>query len=778
MKTVKSKILFAIIISLFMALVFAVISFAANAESGYCVNDEGKETNIKWEMTSDGILSFTIDASATDKVQTTELFNRDPKTSDEGTYNKNLPTFADAVKVVIGDGITAVAGFSYNRNLREVELAPSVAVIKNSAFQSDSSISSIYVRGSEAVAGYFDLSNISAMYNYAFDGCKLMTKVKLSDKYNTEIPLECFKATTLKECEIPSSVTVIGDKTFRRVKTLEVLTVLGMETTLHSDGVFTDLTSFPAIKAKAGSKAAEFAIANGYTFIDIDTGATTQGTKATTGVSGGSTSGGTSTAPSVSDFNHDGATLWGHSTRTYNGSNNVDTWWAYYDATKTLEFVCAKSSGYCETGTLSDVDDEYTDWAQYKDVIEHIIIDDKIKKISGKAFQNYPALKDVKLGKIINQIDAGAFFGCTSLNTIWKNGEERIEGRADLAQLIKLNDIIKGTSISEIVLNESVTELKITLPAVLKNVYAHNATEALIELAKENLFNLYSLTNPSEKYEYWIYVDPNLPACGDRCVFDFDETTSTLTVYGGGMIGDIVNYYGGGSKNQPWFDIRHQVKHIVISDGITGIGKYAFCELSNLETVQIPHTEEFKILNAAFEKCYNLKSIYRKGTEPIEGTLDLTNVPELCPWTFAYDYLIANVIIGANVKKVGSSTFEENTALNLANIYGVPGSYAETYASENGLSFYDISSNTPSAIVCTPPEQQEESDEVVTDTTSAQTEETKAPETDIDPSLPVIVYEDEIIKEDGISILPIVISAIAVVVAIVAVIILKKRKTK
>ena len=87
MKIVKSKISFAIIFSLFMALAFAVISFAATAESGYCVDDSGVETNIKWEMTSDGILSFTIDASASGKVQTTELFNKDPKTGDGGTYN-------------------------------------------------------------------------------------------------------------------------------------------------------------------------------------------------------------------------------------------------------------------------------------------------------------------------------------------------------------------------------------------------------------------------------------------------------------------------------------------------------------------------------------------------------------------------------------------------------------------------------------------------------------------------------------------------------------------
>lgn len=789
MKTAKTRIIFAIVISLLLASVFVATAIAATAGSGYCVNDDGQETNIKWEMTADGVLSFAIDTTATGKVETTELFNKDPKTGDGGTYNKNLPTFAEAVKVVIGDGITAVAGFSYNRNLLQVELAPSVTVIKSSAFQSDSALQSVYVRGNEPVKGFFDLTNISAMYKWAFDGCKLMNKVQLSDKYNTDIPVECFKATTLKECEIPASVLSIGDKTFSRVKTIELITILGMETTIFGDTVFTDLASFPAIKAKAGSKAAEFATANGYTFIDLDTGVVTAGTKPTTG---NHTSGeDTPKDPSASGFNHEGATLWGHSTRLYNGSNIVDTWWAYYDDTKTLEFVAA-DSGYKETGTLADVDDEYTDWSQYKDVIERVIIDDKIKKISGKAFQYYSALKEVRLGKSVNQIDTGAFYECSSLTSIWKNGEERVEGVANLSQILTLKDIIRGSSISDLVLPDSVSEITISIPTTLKNVYTNNITDALIKFAKDNLCNLYSISDPTVKYEYWVFVDPNLPACGERCVFSFDEATATLTVHGGGMIADIKNYYGGGSKLQPWIEIRDQVKHIIIEDSITGIGKYAFCELVNLETVRIPDVEEFEILSAAFEKCYNLKSVYRNGTEPIEGTLDLRNVPELNTYVFAYNYLIANVVISPDAKKVGATTFEENLTLNLANIYGVPGSFAETYAANNGLTFYDISSNTPSAITCTPPSQ--DSGDDTTDTTSAPDVDTNDPTVDTgtktednvtdDTSLPDINYDDDTPSdignqsEDGnTGLLPVVIVIIAiVVVGVVAIIVLKRAK--
>ena len=212
---------------------------------------------------------------------------------------------------------------------------------------------------------------------------------------------------------------------------------------------------------------------------------------------------------------------------------------------------------------------------------------------------------------------------------------------------------------------------------------------------------------------------------------------------------------------------------------------YAFCEFVNLETVQLP-AGDIEILNAAFEKCHNLKSIYRAGTEPIEGTADLRNVHTINSWTLAYDWLIANVIVSPQVSKISSSVFEEN--VSLANIYGTPGSFAETYAAENGKTFYDIASNVPQPITCTPPE----STETIADTTLA-------PETTGDPldtetetntetgndfeSMPTFVDEGDVSDSSSGSVLPIIIAAVAAVVVIAVVVVIvvvfkKKKATK
>ncbi len=783
MKKTNIRLLLTFVLVLVFAALMAVAAFAATPGTGYCVNNENKQTNIKWTMEENGVLTFEIDAAATDKVQTTALYGKDPVTGEQNGWNQCLPTFAEAVKIVVGDGITEIAGFSALPKLQEVEIPTSLVKLNQAAFECSRALQSVYIRGTDPIVGLFDFSNIVFFGDYCCDGNSKMTNVILNPNLTGVITKEVFKDNNLTEIEIPVGVTLIKNNAFMQTYSLKVITILGMETILESDDVFNGNSTCPAIKAKAGSKAAEFAKANGYTFIDLDTGEETKGTKPAPGESSNDGSSGSTTPPSagLSEFDHDGATVWGHSSGKYNGGDIINTYWAYYQDTKTLEFISA-TTNYNETGTISDVDKDGQSWSEYKEEIEHIIVGDYIHKISGSAFMNYPALIDVRLGKTVNQIDGNAFTGCANLTTIWRNGQERIEGRVDLRGLQKINNILSGTKVNEVILPRNTASLAVDLPPSIKTIWASNLTPELIEYAKTNLFNLQNINNPEEIHEFWIYVDPTLPACGGRSVFSFDEATGTMTIYGAGKIDDIMNYYGGGSKNQPWFTIRDNVKHIVVSDNITTIGRYAFCEFSNLETIQIP-SGDLEILNAAFEKCHNLKSIYRAGTEPIEGTADLRNVHALNSWTFAYDWLIANVIVSPQVEKIGSSVFEEN--INLANIYGTPGSFAETYAADNGKTFYDVASNVPQPITCTPPETTAATETEAPEITAApetvfDTETETEPVTEAPETMPMFVDESDVSGGGSSSMLPIIIAVVAVVVVavvvVVIVIVAKKKK--
>ena len=778
MKNAKVKLLFAITVVICM-LFFAVASYAAE---GYLANAAGEETNIKWILDENGVLSFSIDGTAVGKVQSTQIINRDPLTGAAADYKTCLPTYAEVTKIIVGDGITSVEGFASLAKLETVELAESVATVGRSAFASCSSLHTIYIKGKEPQKGTFDLSHIKLIDKYAFDGCKNGENVILAPDYTRSLPADCLKNMGFKTLEIPEGTAAINNNALSRSNYLEVLTILGMKTSLESDNVFKSNTTYPKIKAKAGSKAEAFAKANGYTFIDLDTGEETKGTKPLTDASKVGQGGATSL---ITEFKPEGATLYGHSSGTSSGSTTIDIWWAYYDDTKTLEFVSG-TTGYNETGTLASVDKQYESWEKYKDEIEHIIIGDYIKKITKDSFTSYTSLIDVRLGNKVNDIGQRSFRECPNLVAIWRDGTERVEGQADLSNLKTVRDIFKNNKITEVILPKATTEITVDLLPGIVNLYAYSITDALKSYCEQYYYNLININNPEERYDYWFYIDPTLPTCGLKSVYSFDEATGTLTVSGAGSIDSITNYYGGGSRNQPWRALRDKIKHIVIGDGITSVGKYAFCELKNVETVEIPNSESFEILNAAFEKCHSLKSLYRRGEEPIVGTLDLRNVHELPSWSFAYTYLIANVVISPNVESIGTSVFEENITLNLKNVYGVPGSYAQEYAKENNLNFFDVSAADPEDIICIPPEttlEEEETKAPESEKTDIETESETAIETE-DRFAFVSFYEikegeDPAENETGDSILPIIIAAAAaaiIIAAIISVITLKKKK--
>ncbi|MGN1047522.1 MAG: leucine-rich repeat protein, partial [Eubacteriales bacterium] len=99
--------------------------------------------------------------------------------------------------------------------------------------------------------------------------------------------------------------------------------------------------------------------------------------------------------------------------------------WYYFEDTKTLMYLAA-TTGYTETGTIAAAEDKIG-WADYKNDIEHIVIGPGISKITGGAFADMSAVKDIRLGSNITRCSSGTFKGCSSLTTIWRANGERVE---------------------------------------------------------------------------------------------------------------------------------------------------------------------------------------------------------------------------------------------------------------------------------------------------------------------------------------------------------------
>lgn len=94
--------------------------------------------------------------------------------------------------------------------------------------------------------------------------------------------------------------------------------------------------------------------------------------------------------------------------------------------------------------------------------------------------------------------------------------------------------------------------------------------------------------------------------CGDNLTWDF--TNGVLTISGTGA---MTNYNSGTAI--PWYSNRENVEALVLPDGITSIGSYAFYKCSGLTSVTIPNSV-MTIGNYAFCNCSALKTVYNNSS--------------------------------------------------------------------------------------------------------------------------------------------------------------------
>ncbi len=90
--------------------------------------------------------------------------------------------------------------------------------------------------------------------------------------------------------------------------------------------------------------------------------------------------------------------------------------------------------------------------------------------------------------------------------------------------------------------------------------------------------------------------------CGDDLNWEFDEEKGILYIDG---TGDMYDY---DYDNRPWEAYEGSIKQVIIGDGVTNIGNYAFYNCPSLTSITIPDSVT-SIGMGAFSGCTNLESI-------------------------------------------------------------------------------------------------------------------------------------------------------------------------
>ena len=172
-------------------------------------------------------------------------------------------------------------------------------------------------------------------------------------------------------------------------------------------------------------------------------------------------------------------------------------------------------------------------------------------------------------------------------------------------------------------------------------------------------------------------------SCGENVTYSFVSSTGTLTISG---TGDMYSYSD--ESDRPWHNYRSSIKKVVINNGVTSIGEYAFNGCKGLTSVTIPNSVK-SIGSSAFQQCDGLTSV----TIP-------NRVTSIGSRAFSRCTGLTSVTIPNSVTSIGRGAFYGCTGLTSVTI---PNSVTRIGNSNGNNAFYNCTGLTSMTVEATTP---------------------------------------------------------------------------
>ena len=190
--------------------------------------------------------------------------------------------------------------------------------------------------------------------------------------------------------------------------------------------------------------------------------------------------------------------------------------------------------------------------------LTNIEIPASVTSIGGYAFKKCSSLSDITLPEALTTIGESAFYGCTSLTEI-----------TIPAAVTKIGDyaFARDTSLSSIIFNGNAPEIAgHAFSGVTANA---SCTDSWTDADKQSYggkltWNSADNKLPCGKETYWEIVDGVLTISGKGAMDNYDSAAKT-----------------------PWYGECANIKSVVVEDGVTNAGDFAFYGMTNLTSVSL-----------------------------------------------------------------------------------------------------------------------------------------------------------------------------------------------
>ena len=352
------------------------------------------------------------------------------------------------------------------------------------------------------------------------------------------------------------------------------------------------------------------------------------------------------------------------------------------------------------------------------DSLKNVCIPADIKKMSKGAFDEQPlftiyGVKDSYVNTFAdeNGISFESYLACGNFgNLSWIIYDDGLLSIVGNGKMLSLDDSYVASDYPWYDYKDVITAIEVGegITCISKNAFGDGYSNvkkvtlptSLIYLVEDAFLGCRKIEEVHIKdLEAWISVDFDSELVNGTYCYSSSPLNYQADLY---VNGEKLTFFELSNKYAEDFTIAlsgcSSLKEVVIADGIKKIPEGAFSFCTNLEKVtfsdDVLHIDPY-----AFECCVNLKHInldtqelWKIGEYAFAGCgLEYVKLPEqiktISASTFNGCKNLAKIVIPEATEEIAKDAFKDID--NLV-IYGVGGSYAETYANENHIPFVEV----------------------------------------------------------------------------------------